>query len=198
MGDETTTLRERKRLATMRRIQTVALDMFEQRGFDAVTVEEVAAVAEVSPSTIYRAFGTKEHLVIWDEYDPGALAAIVEELDRHPPLEALRRVVTATMTAAFERDEERIRRRLTLAFTNPTVEAASTLQTYEMAGLIAGVLAHRLGREAHELDIQVFAHGFVGGLLGGLRHWYASGFSTPFDEIVEQPLDLLAHGMRLE
>jgi AcrR family transcriptional regulator len=192
------TLRDRKRIAMMQRVQTVALDLFDERGFDDVTVEEIAARSEVSPSTVYRAFGTKEHLIIWDEYDPGALAAITEELDRHPPLEAVRRVVRATMLAAFADDAERIRRRLRLAFENPTVEAASTLQTYEMAGLIAGVLAQRLGRDADELDLQVFAHAFVGALLGGLRHWYASDFSTPVEEIFERPLELLAHGVRLE
>jgi AcrR family transcriptional regulator len=192
------TLRDRKRLAMMRRVQTVALDLFDERGFDDVTVEEIAARSEVSPSTVYRAFGTKEHLIIWDEYDPGALAAITEELDRHPPLEAVRRVVRATMLAAFAEDPERIRRRLRLAFENPTVEAASTLQSYEMAGLIAGVLAQRLGRDADDLDLQVFAHAFVGALLGGLRHWYASDFSTPVEEVFERPLELLAHGASLE
>lgn len=198
MDTDPPTLRERKRLATMRRVQTVALELFERRGFDEVTVEEIAAAAEVSPSTVYRSFGTKEHMVIWDEYDPGALEAITRELDHHPPLEAIRRVVRATVVEAFARDEERIRRRLRLAFTNPTIEAASTLQTYEMAGLIAGVLAERLGRDPDELDVQVFAHGFVGALLGGIRHWYASDFATPFEEIVERPLELLAGGLRLE
>jgi hypothetical protein len=45
-------------------------------GFDAVTVEHVADVAEVSPSSISRWFGTKESIVIWDEFDPQTVAAI--------------------------------------------------------------------------------------------------------------------------
>jgi AcrR family transcriptional regulator len=191
-------LRERKRLAAMRRVQTVALELFERDGFDEVTVERIAAEAEVSPSSIYRYFGTKEHLVIWDEYDPGALAAIAAELHRHPPLEAVRRVVTAIFTEAVTGDEERIRRRLRLAYATPAIEAASALQAYEMAGLIAGVLGQRLGRDPSDLDLQVTAHALVGGLLGALRHWHDSGFTTPFRRVVEAPLEVLERGATLE
>jgi AcrR family transcriptional regulator len=190
-------LRERKRLASMRRIQSVALDLFEQKGFDAVTVERIAEVAEVSPSSVYRWFGTKEHLVIWDEYDPMALASIESELDTAPPLEALRRVVRATVLSAFERDDERIRRRLRLAYANPSIEAASTLETYEMGNLIAAVLAAKLERHPDDLEVQVASHGFVGALLGALRHWHDSGFTTPLDEVVGAPLSLLERGIAL-
>jgi AcrR family transcriptional regulator len=189
-------LRERKRLAAMHRIQSVALDLFEAHGFDAVTIERIAAEAEVSPSSVYRYFGTKEQLVIWDELDPGALAAIEHELASHPPLEAVRRVVEATMRAATA-DEERIRRRLRIAFTTPSVEAASALQTYAMAGLIARVLAARLERDPDDLDVQVFAHAFAGGLLGALRHWYASGFTSPVETIFDRPLAVLEGGIDL-
>lgn len=182
------TLRERKRLRTMRRIQSVALDLFEEHGFDEVTIERIAERSEVSPSSIYRYFGTKEKLVIWDEYDPMGLQAIMEELHDHPPLEAVRRVVTELMMEAFEGDEERIHRRMRLAFTYPSIEAASTLQTYEMAQLIAGILGQQLDRDPDELDVQVFSHAFVGGVLGGLRHWYASGFTTSLDVVIDRVL----------
>jgi AcrR family transcriptional regulator len=190
-------LRERKRLRAMRRIQTAALEQFEQHGFDEVTIEHIASHCEVSPSTIYRYFGTKEALVIWDEYDPMALQAIMAELADHPPLEAVRRVVHTVMSSALQQDDERIRRRMRLAYTTPSVEAASTLQAYKMAQLIAAILADKLERDADELDVQVFAHAFVGGLLGALRHWYASGFTTPFEEVIERPLAALERGFDL-
>ncbi|PID53113.1 MAG: TetR family transcriptional regulator, partial [Micrococcales bacterium] len=50
-------LRARKKAAAMRHIQQVALELISSKGFDKVTVEEVAAAAEVSPSSIYRYFG---------------------------------------------------------------------------------------------------------------------------------------------
>ncbi|NTV39112.1 MAG: helix-turn-helix transcriptional regulator, partial [Demequinaceae bacterium] len=44
----------------MERIQTVALALFEQHGFGPVTIERIAHEADVSPSSVYRYFGTKE------------------------------------------------------------------------------------------------------------------------------------------
>jgi AcrR family transcriptional regulator len=191
-------LRERKKLSAMRRIQTVALDLFEERGFDAVTIEQIAEASEVSPSSVYRYFGSKEALVVWDEYDPAALAAIVEELDQHTPLQAIRRVVATVVEGAFTEDEERVRRRLRLTYANPSIEAHSTLQAYEMAGLIAGVIAHGAGRAPGDLDVQVFAHAYVGGLIGALRHWYESGFTTDVALVMERPLAVLERGLQLD
>ena len=190
-------LRERKRLRAMRRIQSVALELFEEHGFDEVTIDQIATITEVSPSTIYRYFGTKEMIVIWDEYDPLAIQAIMAELDDHPPLEAVRRVVQGMLLSAFDHDAERIHRRMRLAFTHPSLEAASTLQAYEMAQLIGGVIATKLERDPDELDIQVFSHAFVGGILGGLRHWYASDFATPMQDVIDRLLDTLDHGLQL-
>jgi AcrR family transcriptional regulator len=191
-------LRERKRLRAMRRIQTVALELFEEHGFDEVTIEQIATRCEVSPSTIYRYFGTKEMLVIWDEYDPIALQAIVDELDEHAPVEAVRRVLDATVRHALNADAERIHRRLRLAFTNPAIEAASTLQGYQVAQLIAQILAAKLHRSPDDLEIQVFAHALAGGILGGMRHWYVTGFTTPVDDIIDVPLGALEHGLDLQ
>lgn len=190
-------LRERRRLATMHRVQSVALDLFERDGFDAVTVERIAEVAEVSPSSVYRHFGTKEQLVIWDEHDPAALGELREQLSDAGPLEALRAVTTTAVAEVYARDRDRVERRLRLAYAHPSIEAASALQAYEMAGLIAQVLAGALGRSPDELDVQVFAHAYVGGLLGALRHWHDQGFRTPLAEVLERPMTLLERGSQL-
>jgi AcrR family transcriptional regulator len=63
MPEETAGLRARKRLQIRRRIEDCALQLFTQRGFDAVTVEEICAAAEVSHATFYRYFGVKEEVV---------------------------------------------------------------------------------------------------------------------------------------
>jgi AcrR family transcriptional regulator len=191
-------LRERKRLAAMRRIQTVAVDLFDRHGFDAITIERIAADADVSPSSIYRWFGTKEMLVIWDEYDPAALAAIEHRLRTGTTLQVLGEVVNASMGAAFADDAERVKRRLRLAYANPSIEAASALQAYEMARMIAGIIAGARGDDHDDLDIQVAAYGFVGALLGALRHWHDTDFTTPIEDIATRPTTLLAHGIDLD
>jgi len=64
------TLRERKRQQTKERIQDEAFRLVQQRGFDATTIEAIAEASDVSPSTVYRYFGTKEGVLLWDELEP--------------------------------------------------------------------------------------------------------------------------------
>lgn len=71
-------LRERKKRETRQRINRVAIDLFVERGFDRVTIAEVAAAAEVSVNTLYNYFEAKEDLVLPpDQASPRRLADIV-------------------------------------------------------------------------------------------------------------------------
>ncbi|MBB6346946.1 TetR/AcrR family transcriptional regulator [Nonomuraea muscovyensis] len=73
-------LRERKKRQTRQRISDVALGLFVERGFDNVTIAEVAAAAEVSVNTVYNYFSAKEDLVLPpEEASPQRLADIVRE-----------------------------------------------------------------------------------------------------------------------
>jgi AcrR family transcriptional regulator len=65
-------LRERKRVDTRNRIVTAAANLFRQRGLDEVTVDEIAAAADVGKGTVYNYFEAKEDIVV----------ALVVELDR--------------------------------------------------------------------------------------------------------------------
>ena len=62
--------RSRRKNEAMRAVQSAALRLFSKRGFAEVTVEEIAAEAGVGPATVYRNFGSKERVLLWDEYDP--------------------------------------------------------------------------------------------------------------------------------
>ncbi|GAC69244.1 TetR family transcriptional regulator [Gordonia soli] len=75
-------LRARRRDATRMDIHEAAVDLFERNGFDATTVDEVAAAAGVSPRTFFRHFGTKEECVLYDRYGfDRALENRLSELD---------------------------------------------------------------------------------------------------------------------
>ena len=74
----------------MRETQLVAMDLFVERGFDAVTVDEIARTIGVAASTVYRHFGTKEGIVLWDEHDAAIDEALAAALQRQPPLRAIR------------------------------------------------------------------------------------------------------------
>jgi len=181
----------------MRTIQDVALDLFDAEGFGPVTVERIAATADVSPSSVYRYFGTKEQIVLWDEYDPVWIDQLIREIRTESPLVALRRAAEVLIIGPLITDEEYVQRRTRLIMEEPSVEAASALALYEAAELIGNTLSEALDREHGDLDIQLLSHALVGAVTGAIHHWYESGFSTPLSVVLTRALDVLEGGFGL-
>lgn len=76
---------------TRERIVSAALALFAQHGFDQVTVNEIAAAANVSHMTVFRHFPTKEDIVVGDPFDPLMAAAVAAQPANLAPLERARR-----------------------------------------------------------------------------------------------------------
>src|SRR5687768_2174647 len=94
MDRVTTGLRERKKLATRLALHEAALRLVAERGLDSVSVDDIAARADVSPRTFFNYFSTKDDAVLG--LDPEASNRQIELLLARPahetPLEALRAV----------------------------------------------------------------------------------------------------------
>ncbi|HEY0464884.1 MAG TPA: TetR/AcrR family transcriptional regulator [Polyangiaceae bacterium] len=88
-------LRESKKRETKQRLSDVATELFYARGFEAVTVEEIAAAAHVSKVTVFNYFARKEDLFLDREHE--LLLFLREALGERPkgqaPVAALRRLV---------------------------------------------------------------------------------------------------------
>jgi AcrR family transcriptional regulator len=94
-------LRERKKRLTRQRISDVATTLFVVRGFENVTVSEVAEVVGVSEKTVFNYFPTKESMV-FDEADEG-IARLAAALREREPGESLTRAVVRELAADLER-----------------------------------------------------------------------------------------------
>lgn len=124
--------RTRRRLTSMRHVQEVALGLFFARGFDAVTVEEIARAADVGVASIFRNFGTKERLVLWDEYDPLLLGALEKHLEKKAPLAALNAALQESLGEVYERDQRRVLRRSDLMAKTPALLAAARADLHSL------------------------------------------------------------------
>src|SRR3984893_10060148 len=86
-------LRERKKAKTRAAIRDHALRLFRENGYQRTTVEQIAAAAEVSPSTFFRYFPTKEDLILQDDMDTRMLEALARQPAALAPLPAIRAAV---------------------------------------------------------------------------------------------------------
>ncbi|QVQ50874.1 TetR family transcriptional regulator [Spiractinospora alimapuensis] len=191
-------LRERKRHKTMRHIRDVAFDLFEEHGFDAVTVERVADAAEVSPSSIYRYFQTKEGIVLWNPNRDSALVSLfLESDDGRPLLEAVRRALTNYFASDDDWSEGPERRRLHLLLTEPAIKAAAVSRAAEAVDTLSARLAARGGAAATDFRVQVTTGALLGAVLSAVRVWHAEGGTEPLPELLDRTLAALQEGLDL-
>jgi AcrR family transcriptional regulator len=190
-------LRHRKRAAAMARIQAVALDLFDERGYEAVTVEQIAEASDVSPSSVYRYFGSKEQIVLLGEFEFDVSDARLDDVAGGSPVDVTRQVLRSVMDHLVGDDEARTRRQMRHVMSNPTLEVALAGQVYAASETLGEVFAARLARPADDLEVQVLAHVVVGALLGGLHHWHGTGFAGPLRDVLDRCLDLLERGLQV-
>ncbi|MBF8190245.1 TetR family transcriptional regulator [Nonomuraea sp. K274] len=189
-------LRERKKRQTRRRISEVAIGLFVERGFERVTIAEVAAAAEVSVNTVYNYFEAKEDLVLPpEEASPQRLAGMVRD---RPPGQSAAGAVLARLREEVRGRERRVGlsagfgRVLEMMMAAPTLTARLEGLGHQMTDALAAVLAEETGAaEGDPLPRVVAWH--IGSLhalvLAEIARRTASG-ERP-DAIAEAVLELL-------
>lgn len=189
-------LRERKKVKTRRAIQTAALDLIERQGYEATTVEQIAAAAEVSPSTFFRYFPTKEDAILQDEYDPMMATLIAEQPADLTPIEAVRHGLRTALGAALGGDRERVLQRTRMAFAVPAVRARTLDSMRTTEEILAQALAQRTGRPSDDFELKALAGAIVGALLVAMEHWAASDGHVDLGEVTDQALQAVANAGR--
>jgi AcrR family transcriptional regulator len=157
-----TGLRERKKARTRAAIKEHAFRLFREQGYEDTTVDQIAAAAEVSPSTFFRYFPTKEDVVLQDDMD----VRVFEAADRQPPdlppvavIRAALREVAASFTAA---EWEQFREATVLQMTVPEVRARALEEMNRMLQQMADTLAKRTGRAPDDMAVRTFAGAVLG------------------------------------
>ncbi|MGW2745252.1 TetR/AcrR family transcriptional regulator [Streptomyces sp. NPDC001450] len=191
-------LRERKKIKTREAIRAATYGLIKEQGYDATTIEQIAERAEVSPSTVFRYFPTKEDIVLTDEYDP----LLAEELRARPADESLtdslRHVMHRALNASVNEDPEVLRMRAHLGVQVPAVRARMFESMSETGRLLRGALAERSGLDPDGLEVRVYAMSLIGGLMEVYMYWAENDFEGDLRDRVERALDVLEHGLPTE
>jgi AcrR family transcriptional regulator len=164
-------LRERKKAQTRAAIQRHALRLFREAGYSATTMEQIAAAADVSPSTLYRYFPTKEDLILQDDYDPLLAAAFRAQPPELPILEAFRGAVEDALKQIPAEEQAEALERSRLAYTIPEVRGRALDHMFTTMDMIATLFAERLHRPADDMHVRVLAGSVIGALMAAQQTW---------------------------
>ena len=194
-------LRERKKARTRASIREHALRLFREQTYQGTTVEQIAAAAEVSPSTFFRYFPTKEDIVLQDDMD----TRMIEALERQPaglgPLSAVRAATREVFTSYTQADLDLLGETTALTMTVPEVRARAMNEFARTISAIGEALAKRAGRPADDLAVRTTAGAIIGVIMSITMPWedWSSDRRTIEDmfERIDQALALLEAGLPL-
>lgn len=194
-------LRERKKARTRASIREHALRLFREQGYTTTTVEQIAAAAEISPSTFFRYFPTKEDVVLQDDLD----TRMVEAFERQPPelgmVPAFRSAIRQALASYTEADLALINETMTLTRTIPEIRARAIDEFTRAIAIIAAAVAKRAGRPEDDLAVRTLAGSVIGVVMAiTLPSWQGEDPDPPITDLfihIDEALALLETGLPL-
>jgi AcrR family transcriptional regulator len=173
------TLRQRNRMAAIQAIQDTAMDLFDERGYRNVTVEDIVAAAGVSPSTFYRYFGTKEGLFTLDSFAAVGADSFEEILDLDDLATTMERLAASAGAGGPWRG-------MRYVIEEPVVRAAVYATMDSLVERINLLLVRR-GQTPTQARVSARAYIFAV-YFGALEQWHYDGRTRPIGEYAREAL----------
>jgi AcrR family transcriptional regulator len=196
-------LRERKRRETRAALSVAALRLCFQRGWDGVTVDDIAEAANVSPRTFRNYFSTKAEAVAAGHLE--RMLKIADELRVRPASEPLWAAITTSVASQFEppaqkseatRDAKVWLERIRFVVTEPAIHGEVLKASAAAQVELAEVIAERTGvRNTNGLFPEVAA-AVVTSVVGTVMdRWLREGPTTSIVPILRKAFELVAAGL---
>ena len=182
--------RERKKLKLRRSVQREALRLFADRGYEDTTVEQIADAADISTTTFYRYFPTKEDVVLDDDYDPIVEQVIGSGDDPEPLLTTVRRAIAA-VAAAVEADRDAALARLKLLASVPALKARQGAEGRKTLDFFIRLFSARSGRPVGDYRLRVTTAAFVAAQLEAARCWADADGAESLGQLMDDAVTLV-------
>lgn len=187
-------LTARRKERIRRELADAAASLFYQRGYDATTIEDIAAAVEVSPRTVYRYFATKDELIValGQSNADAFLAALRARPAEESANDAVRAAVATAFGSKWRESAWRVRAFLTLINDTPVLRARWVAEAYDAQRQLAAVLAERNGTGAGDLRNLVAAGAVTLAINTALQEWARQRKVKTPDGFVDDALVMLA------
>jgi len=163
-------LRERKKAKTHVEVQKQALRLFREKGYGNTTVEQIADAAEVSPSTFFRYFSTKEDVVMYNIIDPVVIEAFKAQPVGLSPIQAIRVSIKSSYDGFTAEESADLQERTKLMLKVPELRAKMLDKLTQNLEVLTKLTAERIGRSADDLAVRTFAGAVIGVIISVFFH----------------------------
>lgn len=185
-------VRARAREAMRTEVAAAVQDLVLERGYEETTVEDICAVAEISRSTFFRYFSSKEEALFATSADAGE--RLRDALAARPPDEApwvaMRRALDL-LIEQYEADDERTRRLTRLMVSTPTLAARHREKNARWQDLLRPEIARRLGADPADVS-DPRANAVIAAALGcveaALTAWTSTAQPQPLATILDRAM----------
>jgi AcrR family transcriptional regulator len=185
-------LRERKKLKTRRAIRSAAFGLFRAQGYEATTVDQIAAAAEVSPSTFFRYFPTKEDLVISDDYDPLMEVTLRGRPADEPLIESVRQSMIGPLRQILAAERDEVLLRMQLYREVPAIRARALAELQQSSAMMCGLLAERSGLPADGLELRALVTAVMAAASEAVQYWAERGGEDDLEDLLNRALATLS------
>jgi len=179
--------RQRKKTATRDRIRASALLLFREQGYDATTVEQIAAAAGVSHMTFFRYFPAKEDVALADSYDP-LIAGLLRQTPASWPLgDRIRTALLQGLRQIYDTDRD------TLLAQNKLIISTPALRERLWAGQIATqqLILEAVGDAHPSLQARVTVAACLAAASTAVLSWVENDGNPELPDLIEQAFEAL-------
>jgi mycofactocin system transcriptional regulator len=164
----------RRRSTTQDHITDVALDLFASRGFDEVSVDDVARAAGIARRTLFRYYSSK-NAIPWGDFDAylDHMRDLLDEVPRDVPVSAALRSALLAFNTFDEAETAIHRKRMRIILETAALQAYSMTMYAGWRGVVAAFVARRIGAKVEDLVPQTVAWTMLGVALSAYGHWLA-------------------------
>ena len=174
MGPESGHRVGRRRSTTWDHISNVAIDLFSSRGFDEVSVDDVAEAAGIARRTLFRYYPSKNALP-WGDFDAHLdhMRDLLVDLDPDVPIDEALRTALLAFNSFDAQETARHRQRMRVILETAALQAYSMTMYAGWRAVVAAFVARRLGAKAEDLVPQTVAWMMLGVALSAYEYWLA-------------------------
>jgi AcrR family transcriptional regulator len=192
--------RQRKKARTRRDLVEAAVTLFDERGFEGTTIEDITNAADVSPRTFFRYFGSKEEILFADhQQSVDDLRNRLDECPEGEPLLVTVREAMLTIAGRIEAKRDFHMLRIRLNAESPSIVAFALRVQQDWVRIIAKALAARLGVNVRtDLRPMLIAGAANVAMRSALTRWAAGQGQESLRDLTSEAFQLLESGFGLE